>query len=67
MTYTSLTCEKEGLKPAGVVRQRMTILPTVATPAAPSKQDAQPRQRDDEIPHLPTVKPVSPLVNQLLK
>jgi hypothetical protein len=68
VTYTSLSCEKEGLKPAGVVRDRMTIMPVVATPAAVSKQDTKARPRgEDEIPHLPTVKPVSPLVNQLLK
>jgi hypothetical protein len=68
VTYTSLSCEKEGLKPAGVVKERMTVMPVVATPAAPSKRDKQARQRsDDEIPPLPTVKPVNPMVNQLLK
>jgi hypothetical protein len=68
VTYTSLTCEKEGLKPAGAVRDRMTIMPVVATPAALSKQGSQPRERgEDEIPLLPTVKPISPAIDLLLK
>jgi hypothetical protein len=68
VTYTSLTCEKEGLKPAGVVRDRMTIMPVVATPIAVSKQGSQTRERgEDEMPHLPTVKPVSPAIDLLLK
>ena len=55
VTYTSQTCEKEGLNPAGAIRDRVTVLP-ISAPARPK----QPPKKDDERP-LPTVKPVVPL------
>ncbi len=63
MTYTSETCEKEGLTPAGAIRDRVTILPT-STTAAPVRKEA-PKKDDDR--QLPTVKPVVPLADQASK
>ena len=57
MTYTSQTCEKEGLSPAGAIRDRVTVLPISAP--APRREP----KKDDPRP-LPTVKPVSPLADQ---
>jgi hypothetical protein len=62
VTYTSETCAKEGLAPAGAIRDRVTVLPT-STPVTSRKQ---PPKKDDERP-LPTVKPVVPLIDQLAK
>lgn len=62
MTYTSETCEKEGLTPAGAIRDRVTVLPTSTT--QPARKEAP--KKEDERP-LPTVKPVSPLLDQLAK
>ena len=55
MTYTSETCEKEGLTPAGAIRDRVTILPT--STVAPRRE---PPKKNDESRPLPTVKPVNP-------
>jgi hypothetical protein len=61
MTYTSEPCEKEGLAPAGAIRDRVTVLP-VSTAPAPK----QPPKKDEQRP-LPTVKPASPLLDHLAK
>ena len=63
VTYTSETCEKEGLNPAGAIRDRVTVLP-VSNTTQPARKEAP--KKEDERP-LPTVKPVSPLLNQLAK
>ena len=62
VTYTSQTCEKEGLNPAGAIRDRVTVLPTAATRAAPK----EPPKKEEQRP-LPTVKPVNPLIDALTK
>ena len=62
VTYTSETCAKEGLNPAGAIRDRVTVLPTSATTTAPKESP----KKEDHRP-LPTVKPVSPLIDQLAK
>jgi hypothetical protein len=61
LTYTSETCEKEGLKSAGAIRDRVTILPT----SAATRQDP-PKKHEPAHPG-PTVKPVTPLADQLTK
>ena len=63
VTYTSETCAKEGLNPAGAIRDRVTVLPTSST-TQPVRKEAP--KKEDERP-LPTVKPVSPLIDQLAK
>jgi len=62
VTYTSESCAKEGLNPAGAIRDRVTVLP-VSSPASTHKQAPK---KDEQRP-LPTVKPVVPLVDQLAK
>jgi hypothetical protein len=63
MTYTSLSCEKEGLAPAGAIRDRVTVLPISTAPVATPRH----APKKDEPRPLPTMKPVNPRIDPLAK
>jgi hypothetical protein len=73
ITYSNETCEKQGLKDAGPVADRVTSMPFTAPPKpAPLKDSAKapaPRDKDDADVGRggAQVKPVVPLLEKLLK
>ena len=73
VTYSNISCEKQGLKDAGAIADRTTTLPMgPAQKAPPPGGDAKaaPPKVDSEIGPMPApaqVKPVSPLIEKLLK
>ena len=49
ITYSSEPCEKEGLQPAGQVRDRVMVVPAYKPPArSPAKRDEEPVKRPAE-------------------
>ena len=54
ITYSSQSCEKEGLQPAGQVRDRVMVVPAYKPPAAPARN---PAKRDEEAVKPPAEKP----------
>lgn len=82
ITYTNEPCEKTGLKAAGPIKDAVTVMPLVPRPAndpsgktgnaegddkalkanAPSNVDP-----DADVKREVTIKPVSPLVDKMLK
>ena len=72
ITYSNETCEKQGLKDAGIVADRVTTLPFTEPPKPASRKDAAkapaPREGDEETGRGGTqVKPVVPLLEKLSK
>jgi nucleoid-associated protein YgaU len=61
VTYSSEACEKQGLKPAGPIKERTTVLPAQSPP--PDKKEAAGEERKPAA----TVQPINPLIQQLLK
>ena len=68
ITYSSESCEKQGLQPAGRVRDRVMVVPAYKPPAAPARNPAK-RGEDDAPRQGPAtaVKPVNPLTEKLAK
>ena len=72
VTYSNVSCEKQGLKDAGAVANRTTTLPMAPAQKAPAQRDtkaASPKD-DSEIGPMPApaqIKPVNPLIERLLK
>ena len=75
VTYSNVTCEKQGLKDAGAVANRTTTLPMApAAQKAAAPRDAKaapgPSRDDSEIGPMQSpaqIKPVNPLIERLLK
>ena len=71
ITYSNITCEKQGLKDAGPVADRTTTMPSAPAPkSAPRAEPPKPAapQDDAEVGRSATqVKPVNPLIEKLLK
>lgn len=73
ITYSNETCEKQGLKDAGPVADRVTSMPFTEPPKPAARKDAAkapaPRpQEDAETGRGGTqVKPVSPLIEKLVR
>jgi hypothetical protein len=72
ITYSNETCEKQGLKDAGIVADRVTTLPFTEPPKPASHKEAArapaPREGDEEAGRGGTqVKPVVPLLEKLSK
>ena len=59
ITYSNERCEKQGLKDAGAVRERLTVLPTTEVKPAAKTEKGEKAQGP--------VKPVNPLMEQLAK
>ena len=73
ITYSNITCEKQGLKDAGAVSDRVTSMP-FTEPPKPAKPGALPTVKlplpsdDAEAGRdRPLVRPVNPLIEKLLK
>lgn len=73
VTYASESCESQGLKRAGSIRDRTTVVPGSA-PAAARKSDSAkaaakiPGAGESELGGSPVqIKPVNPLIEKLLK
>jgi hypothetical protein len=72
ITYSNETCEKQGLKDAGIVPDRVTTVPFTEPPKPASRKDAAkapaPREGDEEAGRGGAqVKPVVPLLEKLSK
>jgi len=73
ITYSNETCEKQGLKDAGPVADRVTSMPFTEPPKPAARKDAAkapaPRaQEDAETGRGGTqIKPVSPLIEKLVR
>jgi len=71
ITYSNLTCEKQGLKDAGPVADRVTSMPFApAQKPAPRAEPVKPPAARDEAEvgrDGAQIKPVSPLIDKLLK
>ena len=71
VTYSNIACEKQGLKDADPVADRVTSMPFTAPPKPAPRADPvkPPAARDDaEVGRGPAqVKPVSPWIDKLLK
>ena len=61
VTYSSEACEKQGLKDAGPVADRVTSMPFTVPPKPAPRTDPAPRTEPSSI------KPVNPLIEKLLK
>ena len=73
VTYSNITCEKQGLKDAGPVSDRVTNMP-FTEPPKPTKPGALPTVKlplpadDAEAGRdRPLVRPVNPLIEKLMK
>lgn len=73
VTYSSESCESQGLKPAGPIRDRTTVVPG-AVPAARKTEPAKdgkakdPMSASSELGGSPVqIKPINPLIERLLK
>jgi len=74
VTYSSERCEAQGLKSAGPIRERTTVIPGVPAAARrePAREggakDAAAKDAGGELRGSPVqIKPVNPLVEKLLK
>jgi hypothetical protein len=71
VTYSNIPCEKQGLNDAGPVADRTTSMPFSTAPKpAPRKDSAKPPAPKDDAEvsrGAAQVKPVSPLIEKLLK
>ena len=73
ITYSNETCEKQGLKDAGTVADRVTTMPFTEPPKPASRKDAAkapaPREKGDEEADRggTQLKPVVPLLEKLSK
>jgi Domain of unknown function (DUF4124) len=73
ITYSNETCEKQGLKDAGIVADRVTTMPFTEPPKPAARKDAAkappPRGKDDEETGRggTQIKPVVPLLEKLSK
>jgi hypothetical protein len=82
ITYTTESCEKAGLSPAGPIKDAVTVMPLVPkTQNDPSGKTGQGQENakasknnasydedpDAAVPRETTIKPVNPLVNKMLK
>lgn len=74
VTYSNITCDKQGLNSAGTVEERVTSMPFTAPPkpaAAPAGVSAAPRpqaQNDAEVGGpAAQIKPVVPILEKLAK
>jgi hypothetical protein len=62
ITYSSESCDKLGLNDAGPVADRVTSMPFTQPPKPAARKDAPPPDQDGA-----KVKPLSPLIDKLLK
>jgi hypothetical protein len=62
--YSNETCEKQGLKAAGAVKDRITVVPAVATPKASPEKKAD-KAREARPGASAPVKPINPLIEKL--
>ena len=71
ITYSNEACEKQGLKDAGKIADRVTSMPFTSPPKPAAGKDAAkaPGAKDDaEVGRGGTqIKPVNPLIEKLLK
>jgi len=73
ITYSNETCEKQGLKDAGPVADRVTSMPFTAPPKPAARKDSAkapaPQDKDDADAGRggTQVKPINPLIEKLLK
>ena len=71
ITYSNQTCEKQGLKDAGPVADRVTSMPFApAQKPAPRAEPVKPPAAGDEAEvgrGSAQIKPVNPLIDKLLK
>ncbi len=68
ITYSNERCEKQGLKEAGAVRDRLTVVPIEAKPPAKSDKGEKSDKSDKSgEPPSPPVKPVNPITEKLSK
>ena len=71
ITYSNETCEKQGLKDAGIVADRVTSMPFTAPPKpAAGKEAAKPPASRDDVETVQRgtqVTPVVPLLEKLSK
>jgi len=83
ITYTNEPCEKTGLKPAGPIKDAVTVMPLVPRPEndssgktgktegdeskAPKTNAPSNVDPDVDVKREVTIKPVSPLVEKMLK
>jgi len=64
VTYSNVVCEKQGLRDAGPVADRTTTMPFTEPPRKPApKPEATPPRQESS----PQIKPVSPLIEKLVK
>ena len=66
VTYSSESCESQGLKSAGPIRDRTTVVPGAAATTAATggrKQEGESELRGSPV----QIKPVNPLIEKLLK
>jgi hypothetical protein len=61
ITYTSQSCEKEGLKPAGEIKDRVTVLPAEKPKVEKKEEGTEAR------PPTAKVSPINPLMERLAK
>ncbi|MBM3346324.1 MAG: hypothetical protein FJY55_07515 [Betaproteobacteria bacterium] len=71
-TYLSTTCDKLGLKSAGAIRDRLTVInntPPAARPEAPKATTATAAEDEEQRARkaAAAIKPVNPLLDRLLK
>ena len=66
ITYSNETCEKQGLQPAGSVRDRVMVVPAYKPADVPSQSAAKGGEKDDAR-SARTIKPASPLTDKLAK
>ena len=75
ITYSNVVCDKQGLKDAGPVAERTTTLPLPPLPATPPPRERKADKsdkaaaKDDVEADRPAaqIKPVSPLIEKILK
>ena len=57
ITYSNETCEKQGLQPAGAIKDRVMVVPAYQPPAAKSDEKNEPKPGA-------ALKPVNPLTEK---
>ena len=68
VTYSSTVCDKLGLKSAGAISDRLTVISGDQPAARPAQAKAAPEDEEQKARKAAAgMKPVNPLVEQLLK
>lgn len=64
ITYSNEACDKQGLKEAGKVADRVTTMPFTEPPKPAARTEPPSRTDKDKAP---AIKPVNPLIEKLVK